>query len=178
MRPELIIIAAVSERDRLIGDGLELPWRIPADFRRFKRLTTGHPLVMGRRTFESLLHQNGGPLPDRDNVVLTRHPMRSDHANVHVYGGLDEALAAFADRARVYIGGGGTVYAQTLERADRLELTLVEGAFEGDAYFPPYEHLLGTVFRREGCEAHPAQGTTPAFRFETWVRQGAPGRRA
>ena len=98
---------------------------------------------MGRRTFESLLYQFGGPLPGRENVVLTRHPTRVDHPGIHVYGGLDQALAAFADRERVFIGGGAGVYGAVLGagggpvRADRLELTLVEGTFEGDTYFPP-----------------------------------------
>ena len=77
--PEIVVVAAVAEApgaagDRLIGDGLELPWHIPADLERFKAMTLGHPLVMGRRTFESLLHQFGGPLPGRETVVLTRHP--------------------------------------------------------------------------------------------------------
>ncbi|MEO1728387.1 MAG: dihydrofolate reductase, partial [Bacteroidota bacterium] len=76
--PEIVLIAALAERDRLIGDGLDLPWHIPADLKRFKRLTVGHPLVMGRRTFESLVHQFGGPLPKRANVVLTRDAAKAE----------------------------------------------------------------------------------------------------
>lgn len=171
-------MAALAERDRLIGRGLELPWRIPADLRRFQALTVGHPLVMGRRTFESLLHQFGGPLPGRENVVLTRHPVHSDHPGLHVYGSLEAALAAFAGRERVFIGGGAQVYAAALPLADRLELTLVEGAFEGDTYFPPYAHLVegpGAPFRLAASEAHAAEvgrdgRPVPAFRFETYVR--------
>lgn len=172
---EVVVIAALGEKNRVIGRGLELPWRIPADLRRFKRLTLGHPIVMGRRTFEALLHQNGGPLPRRENVVLTRHTVRSDHPGIHVYNGLDEALAAFADRERVFIGGGAEVYAQALERADRLELTLVEGDFEGDAFFPPYARWLdahGGPFVLTAEEAHTAESGAPAFRFETYVRRG------
>ena len=177
--PEVVVIAALAEQSRVIGRGLELPWRLPADLRRFKALTLGHPVVMGRRTFEALLHQNGGPLPGRENVVLTRHPVGVHHPGVHVVGSLPEALAAFAGRPRVFIGGGGEVYAQVLGGgggpvlADRLELTLVEGDFEGDAFFPPYEALVGPVFERRGVEAHPAEGGRPAFRFETYVRTGA-----
>ena len=181
---EIVVIAAVAEApgtpsDRLIGDGMDLPWHLPADLRRFKALTVGWPLVMGRRTFESLLHQFGGPLPNRENVVLTRHPARVDHPGIHVYGGLDDVFDAFADRERVFIGGGAGVYGSVLGadgepvRADRLELTLVEGTFEGDTYFPPYRHLLapeGGPFRLEGVERHEAADGRPAFRFETWVR--------
>jgi dihydrofolate reductase len=173
---EIVVIAAVAEKDRVIGKGLDLPWRIPADLRRFKALTLGHPLVMGRRTFESLLHQFGGPLAGRDNVVLTEHPIHVDHANVHVYPSLEAALAAFADRERVFIGGGASVYAATLPMADRLELTLVEGDFEGDTFFPPYEHLVEgpeAAFGRVACERHEAEGAVPAFRFETFVRRAA-----
>jgi dihydrofolate reductase len=186
---EVVVIAAVAEENRVIGDGLDLPWRIPADLRRFKALTLGHPVVMGRRTFESLLHQFGGPLAGRDNVVLTRHPMHSDRANVHVYSSLEEALAAFAGRERVFVGGGASVYAAALGAgggpvlADRLELTLVEGAFRGDTFFPPYAHLVAgpeAAFERVASERHEADVASglavPAFRFETFVRRDRPQR--
>lgn len=178
-RPEIVIIAAVAASNRVIGDGLNLPWHIPADLKRFKALTLGHPLVMGRRTFESLLHQFGGPLPGRDNVVLTRHPMQTDHANVHVHSSLPAALAAFADRETIFLGGGASIYAAGLGvpdgpiLADRLELTVVEGDFSGDTFFPPYEHLVEPpdgVFERVASERHPSHGQTPAFRFDTFVR--------
>ena len=183
--PEIVVVVAVAEApghpsDRLIGDGYRLPWHLPADLRRFKAMTVGHPLVMGRRTFESLLVQFGGPLPDRENVVLTRHPTSVDHPGIHVYGGLAEAVAAFADRDAVFVGGGAGVYGAVLEpggpvEADRLELTLVEGEFSGDTFFPPYRHLLGDdgPFRLAARERHPADGGRPAFRFETWTRTAA-----
>ena len=181
--PEIVVIAAVADApghpsDRLIGDGMDLPWHLPADLRRFKALTSGWPLVMGRRTFESLLHQFGGPLPNRENVVLTRHPSAVDHPGIHVHGSLEAAVEAFRDRDRVFIGGGGGVYGSVLEadaavQADRLELTLVEGTFEGDTYFPPYRHLVGDdgPFALEASERHEAADGRPAFRFETFVRK-------
>ena len=184
--PELVVIAAVSDADRLIGDGLELPWHIPADLKRFKALTTGHPLLMGRRTFESLVHQFGGPLPDRENVVLTRDAARGrELAAAHgatVAGSLDEALGRLADAARVFVGGGAGVYGAVLgadggpPRADRLELTMVEGGpFSGDTYFPPFRHLTGAdgPYRLAASERHPSADGRPAFRFETWVREPA-----
>ncbi|WP_420454641.1 dihydrofolate reductase [Rubrivirga sp.] len=187
--PEVVVVAAVAEApgspaDRLIGDGMDLPWHLPADLRRFKALTTGWPLVMGRRTFESLLHQFGGPLPNRENVVLTRHPSSVDHPGIHVYGGLEEAVRAFADRERLFIGGGAGVYGSVLDpdgavQADRLELTFVEGEFEGDTYFPPYRHLLaenGGPFHLDASKRHPAEGDRPAFRFDTYVRDPTLGR--
>lgn len=173
---EIVLIAAVAEENRAIGRGLDLPWRIPADLRRFKALTLGHPIIMGRRTFESLVHQFGGPLAGRENVVLTRHPMHVDHPDVHVCGALDDALDAFADRERVFIGGGASVYAATLPLADRLELTLVEGFFTGDTFFPAYGALVEgpeAVFERVATERHEAAGAVPAFRFETYRRRAA-----
>ena len=178
--PEIVVIAAVAEApgtdaDRLIGDGLDLPWHIPADLKRFKRLTLGHPLVMGRKTFESLLHQFGGPLPGRETVVLTRDPSRVRHPGVHVASGLAEALDAVSAAERVFIGGGAGVYRSALENglADRLELTFVEGSFTGDTFFPPYRHLLaenGGPYRLASRDAHPASPRAPAFRFDTYVR--------
>jgi len=169
-RPEVIIIAALAEKDRLIGKGLDLPWRIPADLERFKALTLGHPIVMGRRTFESLLFQFGSPLKGRDNVVLTRRPMHVDNANVHIYRSLEDALAAFADRPRIFIGGGASVYKDALTIADRLELTFVEGDFEGDAFFPPFEHLIGDTFERTDSRSYLPENGRPGFRFETFVK--------
>jgi len=177
-QPEIVIVAALAEKDRLIGNELDLPWRIPADLKRFKDFTLGHPVVMGRRTFESLLSQFGGPLKGRDNVVLTRRPMHTmhaDNANVHIYSSLDGAVAAFAGRPKVFIGGGASVYEEALAIADRLELTFVEGDFEGDAFFPPYEHLIGDVFERTGSRPYPPENGRPGFRFETFVRKMAGG---
>ncbi len=168
-KPEIVIVAAVAEKNRVIGDGKDLPWHIPEDLQHFKRLTLGHPLVMGRRTFESVLHQFGRPLPGRENVVLTRHPVHVDHPGIHVYASLGDALDAFADREQISIGGGATIYEQTLPLADRLELTFVEGDYTGDTFFPPFEHLLGTDFELASREPH------DGYRFETWVRKAEDG---
>src|SRR5690554_4424084 len=113
MKPEIIIIAAVAEGNRAIGIGNDLPWHIPEDLKRFKRLTKGHPVLMGRRTFESLLHQFGGPLKERRNVVLTDSPGAWEALpEVETYASLEKALAAVADEERVFIGGGASVYEQ------------------------------------------------------------------
>lgn len=178
---EVVVIAAVAEENRVIGKGMELPWHIPADLKRFKKLTTGHPLVMGRRTFESLMHQFGGPLPDRQNVVLTRDRETAENlatlaSNITTCSSLEAALGAFASHDVVFIGGGASVYEAALDAsdgpplADRLELTIVEGSFEGDTFFPPYAHLLGTAYELAGGEIHRAEDGRPGFRFETWVR--------
>lgn len=168
-RPELVIIAAVAEKDRLIGDGMDLPWRIPEDLRRFKRLTTGHPLIMGRRTFESLVHQFGGPLPNRRNIVVSASGNVMEHPGVEVAASLEDALEAVQGEDLVFIGGGATIYEQMLEDVDRMELTLVEGDYEGDTYFPPYEHLVCDVFEAT------AEERRDGFRFVTYERKDGAG---
>ncbi|HEX7072397.1 MAG TPA: dihydrofolate reductase [Rhodothermales bacterium] len=163
MKPEVVIIAAVAEGNRAIGIGNDLPWHIPEDLRRFKQLTRGYPVLMGRKTFESLIHQFGGPLKDRRNVVLTDSPGEWKSLPwVETYPSIEEALAAVSNEERVFIGGGASVYQQFLPVADRMELTLVEGSFEADTFFPPYEHLIGTRYRVANVEEH------PGFRFVTY----------
>ena len=152
---KLAIIAALDHR-RAIGKDGKLPWHIPEDLKRFKRLTTGHAVLMGRRTWESL----GRPLPGRRNVVLSSSPV----PGIESYASIEESLRALASAERVFVIGGGNVYAQLIDRADELYLTLVDRNVEADAFFPPYEHLLGTVFREAARERH------PEFEFVVYVR--------
>jgi dihydrofolate reductase len=162
---EIVLIAAVADENRVIGKDKDLPWHIPEDLKHFKRLTTGHPLLMGRRTFESIVHQFGGPLPDRRTVVLTTKGELPEYPDVEAYASIDAALEALEGEDTVFIGGGEAVYEQFLPRADRLELTLVEGEYEGDTYFPEYEHLVGDTF--EITRDDPRDG----FRFVTFERR-------
>lgn len=162
---ELVIIAAVAEQNRVIGRDMDLPWHLPEDLKRFKQLTTGHPLLMGRKTFESLVSQFDGPLPGRRNVVLTSQGTLPDHPDIETYGSVEAALKALAGAERVFVGGGAAIYAQFLPIADRMELTLVDGAYEGDTFFPPYDHLVGPLYRITQVDAR------DGFRFVTFVRR-------
>jgi len=164
--PELIIVAAVAKENRVIGHERDLPWHIPEDLQHFKTLTTGHPLLMGRRTFESIVHQFGGPLPNRRMVVLTSQDTLPEHPDIETHASIEAALTALSDADTVFIGGGQTIYEQFLPRADRLELTLVEGDYEGDTYFPPFEHLVGDAF------AETARDERDGFCFVTYERVG------
>lgn len=162
--PEVVIISAVAVKNRLIGRGQELPWHISDDLKRFKLLTSGRPVIMGKRTFESLIHQNGKPLPGRRNLVLAHKSAWPEWENVEVFDSIPEALAAVSDAEQVFITGGASVYAAFLPTADRLELTLVEGDFDGDVFFPPYEHLIGSVYQET------ARDTRDGFSFVTYRR--------
>jgi dihydrofolate reductase len=126
----LSLIAAVAENG-VIGAKGALPWRLPDELAYFKRTTLGKPVLMGRRTFESL----GKPLPGRSNVVLTR-ARDFQPAGVEVARDLDAALARVADAPEVMVIGGAAVYAATLPRAARIYLTRVRAAPEGDVFFP------------------------------------------
>ncbi len=130
---KVIMIAALTH-DRVIGKGNKLPWHIPEDFKRFKALTTGHTIIMGRKTFESL----GRTLPNRHNIVISRTLPSSE--GVEVCKSLPEALAKAADyRTEAFIIGGASVYEQGLPYADMMYLSWVKKRYEGDAYFPEFD---------------------------------------
>ena len=151
--PELVIIAAVGADNRVIGKGQDLPWHIPEDLKHFKTLTSGWPCLMGKRTFDSVLHQLGKPLPGRRNIVLTRTGSWPQWPSVEVFASVDKALEAVAGVEQVFITGGATLYDAFLGTADRLELTEVHGHHEGDVFFPAYKHLIGTVYEETRRDA-------------------------
>jgi dihydrofolate reductase len=130
----LTVIVAVAENG-VIGRENDLPWRLPADLKRFKRLTMGHPIVMGRRTWESI----GRPLPGRTSVVLTRRDDFALPEGVLRAGSLDDALEHLAGEEEVFVIGGASVYAEALPRADRVQLTRVHAEPPGDVRFPGLE---------------------------------------
>jgi dihydrofolate reductase len=141
----LAIIAAVA-RNRVIGVAGAMPWHIPDDLRRFKRLTIGHTVLMGRKTYASI----GKPLPGRRNVVVGS----VTYDGVECCPTIKAALAATAGDELVFVIGGGMLYEQLLPQADILHLTLVDQSPVGDTMFPPYEHLIGPVFRLAHREDH------------------------
>jgi dihydrofolate reductase len=140
------LVAAVA-RNGVIGVDGGLPWRLPDDMRRFKELTTGHVLVMGRRTYESI----GRPLPNRTTIVVSRTPGWTAGADgVLVATGVPEALgAAAAIDDEVFVVGGARVYADALPLADRLELTHVDAEPAGDTFFPEVDWSEWREARRE-----------------------------
>ena len=130
----MIALVAAVARNGCIGQGGALPWHIPEDMKRFRDLTTGHVVLMGRKTWESL-PPRFRPLPHRTNVVVTRQPGYAVPAGVECYSTLDEALARHA-ADDLFAIGGAEIYAQTIDRADALYLTHVDREVPGDAFFP------------------------------------------
>ncbi|GAA2475644.1 dihydrofolate reductase [Terrabacter carboxydivorans] len=154
--PNVTMIAAVG-RNGVIGDGLTMPWHISEDLKYFKRTTMGHPMVMGRRTFDSM-----GALPGRRSVVVTRQPDWSA-PGVEVAHSLDEALALVADAEQVFVVGGGEIYRQAMAYAARLLVTEVDQSPDGSVTFPPIDPLEWAETAREA---------RPGFAWVTYERRG------
>jgi dihydrofolate reductase len=141
------IIVAMS-RNRVIGADDRVPWHLPEELKRFQRLTTGHHIVMGRRTWESI----GKLLPGRTTVIVTRR--RGYHApGARIAHSLDEAIAACGDDDEIFVIGGAELYAQALPRAARLYVTTVEASIEGDTFMPEFE---SGDWREVSSESFPA----------------------
>ena len=158
----LSIIVAAAENG-VIGRDNGLAWRLSSDLKHFKALTTGHTILMGRRTFESI----GRALPNRRNIVITRDPAYRAEG-CEVAHGVDEALAMTRDEEEVFVTGGGIIYAETWERADRLYLTVVHATVEGDTRIPP---VLPGRWREIGREDHPADEKNEyAYSFVNYER--------
>ena len=125
----MISIIVATSKNRVIGNNNSLIWRLPADLKRFKQITTGSTVVMGRKTYESI----GKPLPNRRNIIITRDTNYLVD-NCEIVNSLEEALMLCNNEC--FIIGGGEIYKQSIDIADRIYLTLVQEDFEGDTYFP------------------------------------------
>lgn len=139
------LIAAIQQKDRGIGFQNELLFRISDDLKRFKALTSGHPIIMGRKTFESI---GSRALPNRTNIVITRQEMNQE--GIIFVHSLKEALAKAKEvDENIFVIGGAEIYTQTLPFADRLELTVIEGALHADTFFPDYSEFTKKISEEE-----------------------------
>lgn len=141
MKPKISMIAALS-KNNVIGDSGHIPWHISEELKRFRKITTGHPIIMGRKTHQSI----GRILPDRTNIIITRDPNFKVEGGIVVHS-LDEALekARKVDQEEIMVIGGGEIYKQALPQADRLYLTLVDAEMEGDVFFPDYSQFKKVI---------------------------------
>lgn len=169
------LVAAMGE-NRVIGRGDALPWHLPEDLRRFRELTWGHTVIMGRTTYLSI----GRPLPNRRMLVLSRSPSFRP-SGVESFPGIDAALAACAGEEEVFVCGGAEVYRAALPRADRIYLTVIHREYEGDVRFPPVPEAFVEVEREEVGGEPPAtllvlerrRAEEPATRGGTTGRAGS-----
>ncbi|WEF34689.1 dihydrofolate reductase [Pseudoduganella chitinolytica] len=161
---QLAIIVAV-DRNLGIGRDNQLPWHLPEDLAHFKRLTTGHPIVMGRKTFDSI----GRPLPNRRSIVVTRNPDWR-HDGVEAVGSLAEAVALVGD-APAFIIGGAQIFAEALGVADRLIVTHIDRVYDCDTFFPPIDATVWHETERQAYDAASGVG----YAIVTYQRQPAQG---
>jgi dihydrofolate reductase len=158
------LVAAVA-RGGVIGRDGGIPWRLPEDMQRFRALTMGHPVVMGRRTWESL-PDGFRPLPGRGNVVVSRNPDWSAQGADRA-GSVEDALRLLEGAPQVFVIGGGEIYAAALPLADELLLTEIDAEIEGDTYFPPWNRDVFAEVARD--ERVSSDGTH--FSFVTYARR-------
>jgi dihydrofolate reductase len=161
---EIIIIAAAGENNEL-GLAGDLPWHLPDDFKHFKTLTSGHPILMGRKTFETF----PAPLPNRLHLVISRDSSyRIAHPECAVFNTINDALNAVSSKNKVFIIGGGEIYKQAINYATKIELTRVLGTFEADTFFPVLEPATWKLI---GSTKHPSDDRhSHAFTFETYAK--------
>ena len=166
VRPPVVLVAALG-RNGVIGVDGGMPWHLPADLAHFKQVTLGHPVIMGRATFESI----GRPLPGRRNIVLSRSGFDAPRG-VECAGSLDEALDRLDADTPAMVIGGGQVYAEALSGAERMELTLVDARPDGDTRFPDWARA---DWRLVASQARPADDANPhRMVFVTLERRAAP----
>ena len=164
MTPEIVFIVARADNGVIGRDG-GLPWRLPADLRRFKALTMGTPMIMGRKTFDSF----PAPLPGRRHIVLTREPgWRAEGAETAA--DVESAIALAGDVPAISVIGGAEIFALFLPLATRIELTEVQVEAAGDTVMPPFSPAM---WRETAREAHAPEDGRPGYSFVTLARRGA-----
>ncbi len=147
-RGSALAIIAALDRNRVIGCDGRLPWRLSEDLKRFKQLTLGHPVIMGRKTYESILSAIGKPLPQRETIVVTSR-VGYMAPGCRVAASFEQALSLAAGKAEVFVIGGAQIYAIALPLARRLYLTEIDAEFAGDAFFPAFDRQLWQERTRE-----------------------------
>jgi dihydrofolate reductase len=159
----IAVVVAIG-KNRELGKDNKLLWKIPDDLKRFRSLTRGHPIIFGRKTFESILAYRGAPLPERTNIVVTREKNYSVPEGVIVAPSLEEAFEAAIDNEgsdEIHIGGGAQLYKEALPFLDRLYLTLIDAEdASADSFFPAYESLFT---KKVSEEAHEWEGLNYRF---------------
>lgn len=165
---KLSLVVAMA-RNGVIGHNGGLPWHLPADLKRFRAITLGKPIVMGRRTHESI----GRVLPGRRNIVLSRAP-GYQAADCEVFESLEAALAALSDEAEVMIVGGAALYAQALSHADFLYVTDVDAELDGDVHFPAFDGEAWRELEREAHAPDASHAYSYCFRVLERVSRKAP----
>lgn len=154
----IISMIAAMSKNRVIGNGLEIPWKIKGEQKRFKELTTGQTIIMGRKTYGSI----GRPLPNRKTIVISKSA--KEITGCEVYSSLDEALI-MVNVDELFIVGGGTIYKQALPYTDRVYLTIIDKEYNGDVFFPKFEEDFVLEYLPELINGD------PSYTYYTYIRK-------
>lgn len=160
----LLSLIVAMDNNRLIGSNNALPWHLPADLAFFKRTTMGKPIVMGRKTYESI----GKPLPGRRNIVVTRN--RNYKApGCDIVAGVDEAMSVCEPEPEIMLIGGASLYQQSIEHANYLYITRIHHSFDGDTWFPEFDDRLWSIESRDDFD--PDERNFYSYSFVKFVRE-------
>ena len=162
-KSQLVIIAAAGENNAL-GIHNDLPWHLPNDFKRFKKLTSGHKIIMGRKTLESFPKA----LPNREHIVITRNRNYAPKFSCTLAYSIEEAIRLVKNDAVAFVIGGGEIYKQALDYATHIELTRVHASFEADTFFPEFSEKEWNLAKKEFHEKD--EKHQYAFTYETWLK--------
>ena len=166
----MLSLIVAMDQNQLIGQGNELPWHIPADLKHFKTMTLGKPVIMGRKTFESIESRLGKPLPGRENIVLTRN--ESFHYDgVKSFQTLDDAIDACASEPEVVVIGGAEIFKLAFPKAKRFYLTRIDHAFDGDIHFPQWDESEWALISEKAAVAD--NENAYACRYQVLERKGS-----
>lgn len=151
--PKISLIAAISEEQRALGFQNKLLWKIEGDLPRFKALTTHHPIIMGRKTYESI----GKPLPNRTNIVISRSKDIQEAPGLILTSSIEEAIskAKEIEKEEIFVIGGGQIYTEAIKLAHRLYLTIVKDEPEADTFFPDYSDFTQVIKKEDHAEHNP-----------------------
>ena len=152
-KPLISIIAVISKKTRAMGSKNGLLWKIEGDLPRFKKITEGHPIIMGRKTYQSI----GKPLPNRINIVISRSGNMENIPGLIIVDSIEKALdkAKEMESKEIFIIGGGQIFRETISFVDKLYLTIVDNEPEADVFFPNYSEFTKEIFREEHLEHNP-----------------------
>lgn len=158
-----IALIVAKSQNNVIGKNNQLPWHLPADLKHFKQMTMGKPIIMGRKTFESI----GKPLSGRRNIIISRNKKLMIN-DCEIFYSVDAALNAVKDEKEIMIIGGAALFEQTLPIANTVYLTMVEADFEGDTFFPELSHEWKLVSEeKHSCD----EKNSYSYKYQTYIRE-------
>ncbi|MCX7122055.1 MAG: dihydrofolate reductase [Gammaproteobacteria bacterium] len=159
-----ISLIVAKSKNHVIGNNNQLPWHLPADLKHFKRVTMGKPIIMGRKTFESI----GKPLPGRRNIIISRDKTHMING-CDVFYSLEDALSAVKAEPEIMIIGGANLFFQTQSIATTIYLTVIDAEFQGDAFFPALNHDVWQLTTEE--KHFPDEKNLYSYRFQVWTKR-------